>query len=68
MQADGIPQSRVPADSGTQTHEEALLLGGDRREPQLLQSEAVDLLSVPYGANALFCSGRKRVFSILQYP
>lgn len=64
---DGIPQSRAPADSVTHT-EEALLLGGDKQEPQLLKMDVESLLPVPYAAEALFCSGRKGVFSILPRP
>lgn len=39
VRADGIPQSRAPADSVTRA-EEALLLGGDEQEPQLLKMDA----------------------------
>lgn len=61
VQADGIPQSRVPADSGTHRH---------TRKPCFLEETGGSLSSCKrrqcnfclyhLGANALFCSGRKK--------
>lgn len=68
--ADGIPQSRVPADSATHTRRKPCFSeeggDGDEQEPQLLKMDAENLL--PYVARALFCSGGKGVFSLLAHP
>lgn len=46
----GFP-SHVPLQTAQHTHaEEALLLGGDKQEPQLLKMDAENLLSMPYVA------------------